>query len=177
MNTPNILLYAKMLNTTKKGKKTPKYTIIEQAGYYPPMEGLKGRDGKISMNLMEKIKDGENVPSMRLQAKNSLNFTGLKDYFLDGKLSGFAYGYPFDKPTYSKDNKENPFYDYKNDGFLFIIEQDKNDVANLIPTSIELVVLESAKVLISAYCKQLVMGGFDEALQALREQAQKESLI
>lgn len=32
---------------------------------------------------------------MRLQAKNSLNFTGLKDYFVDGKLSGFAYGYPW----------------------------------------------------------------------------------
>ena len=61
MNTPNILLYAKMVYTTKSGCKTPKYTIIEQAGYYPPMEGLKGRDGKISMNLMEKIKDGENV--------------------------------------------------------------------------------------------------------------------
>lgn len=177
MNTPNVRYYAKMVNTTQKGKKTPKYTITAQAGYYPPMELLRGRDGQISMNLMEKLKEGDNVPSMRLQAKNSLNFTGLKDYFQDGKLSGFAYGYPLDKPTYSKDEKPNPFFDYKQDGFLFLIEQDEKDPTNLTPTSIELVVLEGAKVLISAYCKQLVMGGFDEALQALREQAQKGSAL
>ena len=177
MNAPNIRYYAKMVNSTQKGKKTPKYTIIAQAGYFPPMELLRGRDGQISMNLMEKLKEGDIVPSMRLQAKNSLNFTGLKDYFQDGKLSGFAYGYPLDKPTYSKDSKPNPFFDYKQDGFLFLIEQDVKDPTNLTPTSIELVVLEGAKVLISAYCKQLVMGGFDEALQALREQAQKESAL
>ena len=177
MNTPNVRYYAKMVNTTQKGKKTPKYTIAASCGYYPPMEQLRGRDGKISMNLMEKLKEGDNVPSMRLQAKNSLNFTGLKDYFQDGKLSGFAYGYPLDKQTYSKDDKPNPFFDYKQDGFLFLIEQDEKDPTNLTPTSIELVVLEGAKVLISAYCKQLVMGGFDEVLQALREQAQKGSAL
>lgn len=177
MNTPNIRYYAKMVNTTQKGKKTPKYTITAQAGYYPPMEQLRGRDGLISMNLMEKLKDGDNVPSMRLQAKNSLNFTGLKDYFQDGKLSSFAYGYPLDKPTYSKDEKANPFYEYKGDGYLFIVYQDNKDPTNIMPTCIELVVLEGAKVLISAYCKQLKMGGFDEALQALRLQAQKESAL
>ena len=173
MNTPNIRYYAKMVNTTQKGKKTPKFTIVEQAGYYPPMEHLKGRDGLVSMNLMEKLREGDNVPSMRLQAKNSLNFTGLKEYFVDGKLSGFAYGYPLDKPTYSEKSKPNPFFEYKEDGFLFLIEQNEKDPADLIPASIELVVLEGAKVLISAYCKQLIMGGFDEALQALREQAQR----
>ena len=170
MNTPNIRYYAKMVNTTQKGKKTPTYTITAQAGYYPPMEILRGRDGKISMNLMEKLKEGDNVPSMRLQAKNSLNFTGLKDYFIDGKLSGFAYGYPLDKPTYSKDNKQNPFYDYRQDGYLFIVGQDNKDTNGIIPTSFELIVLEGAKVLISAYCKQLIMGGFDDELNALRKQ-------
>ncbi len=170
MSTPNIRYYAKMVNTTQTGKKTPKYTIIAQAGYYPPMEHLRGRDGLVSMNLMEKLKEGDNVPSMRLQAKNSLNFTGLKDYFKDGKLSGYAYGYPLDKATYSKDNKQNPFFEYKNDGFLFIMhDSDKETVA---PTCIEFIVLEGAKVLISAYCKQLLMGGFEDALEQLRKQAQ-----
>ena len=173
MSTPNIRYYARFVNTTQNGKKTPKFTIIEQAGYYPPMELLKGRDGQISMNLMEKLKEGENVPSMRLQAKNSLNFTGLKEYFVDGKLSGFAYGYPLDKSTYSKDEKKNPFFEYREDGFLFLIKQDEKEPNNQVPTCIELVVLEGAKVLISAYCKQLLMGGFDEALDALRKQAQK----
>jgi hypothetical protein len=173
MNTPNIRYYARLVNVTPKGKKTPKYTIVAQAGYYPPMEQLRGRDGLVSMNLMEKLKEGSNIPSMRLQAKNSLNFTGLKEYFEDGKLSGYAYGYPLDKPTYSKDNKPNPFYEYKEDGYLFIFYQDEKAPTNLIPTRIEMVVLEGAKILVSAYCKQMRMGGFDEALAALRGQTQK----
>ncbi len=177
MNTPNIRYYAKLVNTTQKGKKTPKYTIVEQAGYYQPMEQLIGKDGRVSMNLMEKLKEGDNVPSMRLQAKNSLNFTGLKDYYVEGRLSGFAYGYSLDKPTYGKDDKPNPFYEYKEDGYLFRIYQDEKDPTNLTPTCIELVVLEGAKVLISAYCKQLMMGGFDEALAALRQQAQRDNVL
>lgn len=177
MNTPNIRYYARMINTTQKGKKTLKFTIIEQAGFYPPMELLRGRDGFISMNLMEKIKEGNNVPSMRLQAKNSLNFTGLKEYFENGKLSGFAYGYPIDKPTYSKELKPNPFYEYKQDGFLFRIYQDEKAPNNLNPTCIELIVLEGAKVLISAYCKQMKMGGFNDVLSALREQAHGGSVL
>ena len=171
MNTPNILYYAKFVNTTQEGKKTPKYTIIAQAGYYPPMETLRGKNGQISMNLMEKLKEGSNVPSIRLQAKNSLNFTGLKEYFQNGKLSGFAYGYPMDKPTYSKDSKPNPFYEYKQDGYLFIIEQDSTQPNNLTPVAIELVILEGAKVLLPSYCKQLTMGGFDEILTELRRVA------
>ena len=169
MKTPNIRFYARMLNTTQKA--TPKFTIVGAVGYYPPMELLRGRDNKISMNLMEKLKEGSNVPSMRLQAKNSLNFTGLKDYFIDGEISGFAYGYPDDKPTYSSKNKPNPFYDYREDGYLFLIHQDENNPQNLTPVSIELMVLEGAKVMISSYCKMLSLGGFDEALMSARKLA------
>lgn len=171
MSTPKVKYYAKLVNTTQTGKVTPKYTITAQAGYYPPMEQLKGRDGLVSLNLMEKLKEGENVPSMRLQAKGSYNFTGLKEYFQDGKLSGYAYGYPDPRPTYSSKGKTNPFFDCRQDGYLFLIQADQSDPTNTIPTSIELIVLDSAKVLISAYCKQLTMGGFDDVLQQLRVQA------
>ena len=56
---------------------------------------------------------------------------------------------------------------------MFIFYQDEKDPTNLIPTRIEMVVLEGAKILVSAYCKQMRMGGFDEALAALRGQTQK----
>ncbi|MEO5238924.1 hypothetical protein ABH055_10290, partial [Bacteroides ovatus] len=152
-----------------------KYRITAQAGYFPPMETIIGRDGKVSMYLQVSKDSGskkDNSPAMKLQAKDSLNFTGLKDYFVDGKLSGFAYGYPLATETYSSKQKPNPFYDYKDDGYLFIIHQDKN--ANTVrPTVIELIVLDGAKVLISSYCKQLMMGGFDEAIKFLREQAEQ----
>lgn len=173
MITPNISYYAKMVFDTNS-KKTPKYVVIAQAGYYPPMEKLRSKNGFISMYLMGKLKEGENIPSMRLQAKYSLNFTGLKDFFVDGKLSGFTYGYPLAAKTYSSKQKPNPFYEYKDDGYLFIVHQDKNAgtaIEQIKPAIIELIVLEGAKVLISSYCKQLMMGGFDEAIKSLREQA------
>lgn len=173
MITPNILYYAR-LEFDATSKKTPKYVVTTQAGYYPPIETIIGRNGKVSMYLMEKMKESANVPSIRLQAKNGLNLTGLKDYFVDGKLSGFAYGYPLADKTYSAKNKVNPFFEYKDDGFLFIVHQDDKAVTEtgkIRPSFIELIVLDGAKVLISSYCKQLVMGGFNEVLDALRKQA------
>lgn len=170
MITPNIRYYAKF-ELSKDSKKTPKYIITKQAGYYEPMELLKGRDGQISMYLMEKLKEGEQVPSMRLQAKGSLNFTGLKDYFIDGKLSGYAFGYPDDKPTYSSKKCPNPFYDYRKDGFLFVVHCEKNDEKGIIPLYFELMVLTDARILIASYCKQLIMGGFDDELDLLRRQS------
>lgn len=175
MIQPNIRYYAR-LDYDPASKKTLKYVITAEAGFYPPMEQLKGRDGKVSMYLMEKLKEGANVPSMRLQAKDSLNFTGLKDYFVDGKLSGYAYGYPLQDATYSAKKRPNPFVDYKQDGFLFLVHQNGKEASEpdkIRPSYIELIVLEGAKVLVSSYCKQLLMGGFDEALKALREQTRQ----
>ena len=172
---PNIRYYARLEDCTKG--KTPKYVIKTQAGYYPPMDKIAGRDRKVSMFLLASRDSGskkENAPAMKLQAKDSLNFTGLKDYFVDGKLSGYAYGYPLEAETYSKEKKPNPFFEYKDDGFLFMIHHDdtaSTEAERLKPSCIELIVLEGAKVLIPDYCKQLIMGGFDDVLRALREQA------
>ena len=146
---------------------------VSQTEYRIVVVRLIGRDKQISMNLLNQSReDNSSTPPMKLQAKNSLNFTGLKDLWREGEMSGFAYGYPLDKQTYSKDNKINPFYEYKEDGFLFIIHPDDNNPKNLVPVSIEVIVLEGAKVLISQYCKQLEMGGFNDKLKQLRELAQ-----
>lgn len=166
MRTPTIKYYAQ-LTKVETSKKTPKYVITVANGGYPPMEDLRGRDGVISMYLTEKLKEGERVPAMRLQAKNSLNFTGLKDYFTpEGQLSGYAYGYPPATPTYSGKQRENPFFQWKEDGFLFLVHQE--NPSSLTPTSIELLVIDGGKGYIAAECKRLMMGGYDEALKKLR---------
>ena len=176
MSTPNIRYYAR-LEYCKDSKGTPKYMITTQTGYYPPMEELKGRKGAITFYWQEKRKEGLNVPAVWLQAKNSLNFTGLKEFYQNGELSGFAYGYPYNKPTHSKEEKKNPFYEYRGDGYLFVYDVQKvinreiGDEDVLLPVYIEMIVLEGARCLISSYCKQLQMGGFDEALNDLRKQA------
>ena len=171
MIQPTILYYAR-LDYDQKSRKTPKYVITRAWGDYEPMEALKGRDGLVYAYLMPK-REGQpgNCPPMKLQAKGSYNFTGLKNFFVDGKLSGFAYGYPMSEPTYSKDNRPNPFYEYREDGFLFLIHQNKEAATpdeQIKPDYIELLVLAGAKVLIPSYAKQLVLGGFNEVLSVLR---------
>lgn len=182
LRKPVIRFYAKMVDCTGK-LKHPKYVITEQAGYYPPMDKLIGRDGNVSMQLLASRDSGskkENAPEMRLQAKNNLNFTGIKHYFVGGMVSGFACGYPSDKETYSAKGKPNPFFEYKEDGFLFIFHQDEKaetEAERIRPSCIELLVLEGAKIGIENYRKQLVMGGFDEDLNVLRKQAQQTNAI
>ena len=171
MNTPDILYYARMVNTTTG--KTPRYTITEEVGYFPPMEKLRGSDNKISMFLMPQSReDNSGTPPMKLQAKDSLNFTGLKDLWREGKMSGFAYGYPYDKKTYSSKNKPNPCFGYSEHGYLFIFHNKKG---NATPDEIEFLVVKDARPLIAAYCKQLEMGGFDDELNYLRQQAKENT--
>lgn len=110
MITPNIRLYAKLERVVNANSETtsPRYDITALSGYYEPMEQIKNHKGQIAMYLMRKLKDREDIPAMRLQARNSLNFTGLKDYFINGKVSGYAYGYPMPDKTYSKKEHINP---------------------------------------------------------------------
>ena len=53
MVQPEIVYYAR-LTYDKGSKKTPKYVITAEAGYYPPMDELRGRDGRVSVYLMAK---------------------------------------------------------------------------------------------------------------------------
>ena len=170
---PPIKFYAKFAYAPKSGK-TPKYTMAKAAGYYPQLDALKGKNGKVNLYLMSK-REGQSVdaPAMSLQAvKNGLNLTGLKDYYLNGEMSGIAYGYPPQEATFSAKCKPNPLYPCRNDGYLFIFEfGDKKEGEAIKPISFELVVIDGGKVLISAYAKMLQIGGCAEASKALREQA------
>lgn len=174
MIQPTIIFYAR-LDFDLSSKKTPKYIITRAWGNYSPLNKITGRNGMVSMYLLPKREvQPSNCPPMHLQGKNSLNITGLKDYFLDGKLSGFAYGYPLSEPTYGKDKKPNPFYPNREDGFLFIVHQDKEAPTpseQQRPDYIEMIVLQGCKILAASYCKQLVLGGFDKALSVLRHDA------
>lgn len=172
MIQPTIKFYGRLDYNPMSGK-SAKYTLTCICGDYPPLDGLKGRDSMVSMYLLPK-REGQssNCPQMHLQAKGSLNLSGLKDYFINGKLSGFAFGFPPSTPTYSSKAKPNPFYPlYTEDGFLFVVHQDKEaptSAEQQRPDYIELLVLDGCKVLVGSYCQQLMLGGFDEILKALR---------
>ena len=107
MNIP--VWYADFNISTKEGKKTPRFTSGMEWGNYSPINALRGKDGKISLYLLESTQSGSkestSTPPMRLQAKESLNLTGLKNYYVGGEISGYAFGNPDEKPTYGKENR------------------------------------------------------------------------
>lgn len=142
--------------------KTTKFQCVKSAGYYPPMDELRGRDGKISLYLVEALQGVEN-PAYRLQAKNSLNLTGLKEYLVDGRVSGYAFGYPLGAETYGKNKRKNPFFQYRRDGFLFqFFFKENGEIDRFL-----MLVLDGAKSIIAAYMKMFADGGFGEELADL----------
>lgn len=172
-----VVWYGKFINTTKEGAKSPKYTCVKSWGIYNPMESLKGRDGRISFYLLESTQSGSkessSTPPMKLQAKASLNLTGLKNYYIDGRLSGYAYGNAYSKATYGKDNKINPFGANCKDGFLFRFQIEEG---NNIPKGFEMLVIPGVSNLVANYCQMLQLGGFNSLLDEVRKLASDDTL-
>lgn len=175
MITPTIQCYAKLERIRNLNGKIPRYDCTAFAGYYPPLDALKNNKGELFFYLQCSTsngnrKDSNTTPEMYLQGKDSINLTGLYHYWEDGRLSGFCSGYPSKKERLgTKKPINNPFYkSNKDDCFLFIINQD---IGTITPSSIEMLVLKDARVLVDAYRKQLKLGGFVEVLRQLREQA------
>lgn len=172
MIIPNVKYYAQLTESTAAGRKTPRYTITKESGYFPQLEALKGKDGKISFYLMEGKRGSEgkdSTPPMQLQGKNSYRLTGLKDYYTEqGGLSGFCYGNPNGQTTYGKDNKINPLYECRHDCFLFVVHHDGKDTT---PKGFEMLVLDKQKNLSASYCKALAVGQFNDLLEQLRQTA------
>lgn len=173
MKEYNIRYYGYFLINKNSGK-TPKFTAMEQVGYYPPMEQLIGRDGNISLYLMESV-DGMDRPAARLQAKDSLNLTGLLGYYtIGGGLSGYAYGYPMRDEYYSKKKRPNPFFQYQEDCFLFKFYYGEGGT---VPYAFEMVVFGGCRALAANLCEKLENGLIDDELESLRELARGTTLI
>lgn len=170
--TPLIKFYGKF-ELANNELKTPKYTMIKAAGFLPELDALRGRNGKVNLYLLAKREGmSSDAPAMSLQAKNSFNLSGLKEYFVNCKLSGFAYGWPMQDETYSAKKTPNPLYGCRYDGFLFVFHYEHQQEGEAVkPNWFEMIVIDGGKVLIGAYCKVLQLGGFNEDLAQLRAQS------
>lgn len=167
-----IRYYCRLVDTTG-GNKCSKYSVSEEAGYYPPMEHLRGKDGKISMYLLPAKESGvtkANAPAMRLQAAGNLNFTGLHGDIVNGRLRGYAYGYANGAEFYGgKNPRRNPFYEYRGDAYLFLVHWPDGAAR---PSSIEMAVLAGERRFAAAHCNSLKAGNLD--FKSLRDKAANE---
>lgn len=174
MNEPKLRMWAKFVLSPTSGV-TPKYVLTDACGWVEELKELVGKDGYISLYLCPK-REGQssNAPSMYLQAKGSLNLTGLRDLFVDGMMSDYAWGNPPKAVTYgAKKPRFNPLVKYVADGFLFVFHYDFEVKMEEMerPLSFELLWLEGAGLMIPQHAKSLQMGSYNEILRKCREEA------
>jgi len=152
-------------STKKDGteSKTPRYVVTAQAGYFKPLQSIKNAQDEIVMYFQRNDKCNPNSTSeTRLQCKGSINFSSV--YLENLKIGETLIGHG--EPPQSKElkgNKQNPFYDNRGDGYLFLIAPDYK--------TIEILIVQNSRYLIQGYARQLSAGQFDEALRVMRETA------
>lgn len=181
MTTATITMYmclrqlSEYKNVTRKGvtapRKQPRYDLTLMAGYWPCLDKLKNYKGRIFFNLIpteqnQYRKQEGSVPEYYLQIRpvgsKTINFSGVRFQYQDGKKLMFASG----EPSMEKNLKGgvvNPMYENRNDGFLFLFSDDMQQV--------EIIIVENGRTLIDAYRKQLSLGGLDRHLDELRKHA------
>ena len=172
------LKFAQLTDEVKKnhcikvGAKVPRYDLIEMAGYYKPLESMKNQKGQIVTWLNETrgiIDSPDNRRADRyLQGKSSLNISSV--FLLDNSVNTsdsyiIGYGTPNRAETYSKDKKPNPFYESRNDGFIFLIKSDWS--------TIEILVVPDGCNTILGNAKALADGVYNEALNTMRATAKQ----
>jgi hypothetical protein len=154
-----------------------RYDGISQTGDYPPFELIKNHKGMLFFNLCNS--DGTINSSDKRRADTWLQCTGGKY----GNLSSIytlelgtdiiiAYGNPSDKQyfkpttqflkdgTINQKQKPNHFFNYKNDGFVFLIKNDWSEI--------EIIVISNGKNIIQSVAKKVADKEFEDELTALR---------
>ena len=153
----------------RNGKETttPRYVVIAQSGYFKPLQEIKNAKDEIVMYYQRNDKCNPNSKAeTRLQCKGSVNFSSV---YLDNlKIGEMLIGSGEPPQTRElkdgkKGSKPNPFFESKDDGYLFVISPELN--------TIEIIVVPNGRYLIQGVAKQLADGQFNDALSQMRDTA------
>jgi len=91
---------------------------------------------------------------------SSLNLSSI--YIEDFQFPEFGYGYPNAKRLLANGSL-NPQFDYRNDGYLFVLNKDYSEI--------ELLIIPDGRNLITSYYQRLIDRDFDSELKSLRNQS------
>jgi len=109
-------------------------------------------------------RDFVNTDSKRLAewslTSSGLNFSSI--YIDDTDFPEIGYGYPNAKRLLSN-GSPNPLFEFRNDGYLFLINKDYSEI--------EILIIPDGRNLISSYYQKMIDGGFDDEVKRLREAA------
>lgn len=161
----------KKRNGIKTGSKNPRFDCVRMSGNYKPLDSLKNGRGQLFLTLAKArgiIRSPDNMRAEYfLGAKgNKLNFSSI--YMYNSPITGnekikVGYGNPDRNKTFGKDKKPNPFFDFKEDCFLFLIAPDL--------LTIEILVVSDGYNTMLANAKALADGVYSEELKTMRATA------
>lgn len=161
----------KRRNGIKIGAKNPRFDLTFFSGYYEPLNSLKNGKGQIFLTLNKtrgiiRSPDNRRADCFLGAIGNYLNFSSV--FLLDNSIEGnrnikVGYGNPDRNKTFGKDKKPNPFYNYKEDCFLFLIAPDWQ--------TIEILVVSDGYNTMLASAKALADGVYNEELKTMRATA------
>jgi hypothetical protein len=104
--------------------------------------------------------DKKRIAEWSLTSK-SINLSSI--YIEDIERSEIGYGYPNPHKYIGKMKQPNPLFDFRNDGYLFMMNKDLSEL--------ELFIVQDGRNLIRSYYQKLKDGGFDTEIRELRNQA------
>lgn len=93
---------------------------------------------------------------------DGLNLSSI--YIDDIDFPEIGYGYP-NSNRLLKNGAPNPLFEFRNDGYLFLMNKDYSQI--------ELLIIPDGRNLINSYYQKLIDGGFDEQIKQLRDQARE----
>lgn len=109
-------------------------------------------------------RDFINTDSKRLSewslTGNGLNLSSI--YIDDLDYPEIGYGYP-NANRFLSNGSPNPLFEFRNDGYLFLINKDYSEI--------ELLIIPDGRNLISSYYQKMIDGGFDDEVRQLRQQS------
>jgi hypothetical protein len=133
------------------------------AGSYKGLTNFVNHKGQLFF-YKTPCRDFVNTDSKRLSewslTSNGLNFSSI--YIDDLDFSEIGYGYPNANRLLSNGN-QNPLFEFRNDGYLFLINKDYSEI--------ELLIILGGRNLISSYYQKMIDGGFDDEVRQLRQQS------
>ena len=152
----------------KTGGAVPRFDLTKMAGSLPGLDALTNKKGMVVMFLQRTMgiinaSDGRRADCF-LMAKNSLNFSSL--YLLNRsneRAHYVGFGNPMSSATYGKDNKPNPFYQSRGDGYLFLIPEDWKQI--------EVFIIPHGKFTVIGEATMMQKNMLDEAIQSIRQHA------
>lgn len=149
----------KAVHKIKVGAKIPRYDCVEFTGNYEGIKPFINPKGMFKLSLMECREfvktDKRRMAEFALVGGKNLNFSSL--FAEDG--SNIYYGYPNGKP-FLKDGRQNPLFSFRNDLYIFLIDEA---FAN-----IEVLVLPHQKGYALELVQAFTEGDFEDDIETLK---------